>query len=99
MQNKPVRSGYKMWILAASPEYVVNFDPYQGTKNGMSMQASVKTRGLWEGLFLSPLDALPKKTCYRVFMGNFFTFLQLFEFLATSNIRASGTMRENELSD
>lgn len=27
MQNKPVRSGYKMWILAASPEYVVNFDP------------------------------------------------------------------------
>lgn len=88
-----------MWILAASPEYVVNFDPYQGTKNGMSMQASVKIRGLWEALFLSPLDALPKKTCYRVFMGNFFTFLQLFEFFATSNIRASGTMWENELND
>ena len=34
IQNKPVRSGYKMWVLAESNRYIINFDPYQGAKNG-----------------------------------------------------------------
>ena len=31
-KNKPVRVGYKMWVLAESFGYIVQFDPYQGTK-------------------------------------------------------------------
>ena len=34
MQNKPVRVGYKMWVLAEESGYVVGFDPYQGAKTG-----------------------------------------------------------------
>ena len=48
MQNKPVRSGYKMWVLAKSLGYVINFDTYQGAKNGMSMRASEKNWRLGE---------------------------------------------------
>ena len=94
MQNKPVRSGYKMWVLAESLGYVINFDTYQGAKNGMSMRASEKNWRLGETVVLSLLDALPKETCYRVFMVNFFTSIWLLEFLATNSIRASETMRE-----
>ena len=28
--GKPIRMGYKMWVLASSDGYVVQFDPYQG---------------------------------------------------------------------
>ena len=31
-----------MWILAERLGYVVNFDPYLGAKNGMSMRAIEK---------------------------------------------------------
>ena len=32
IQNKPIRLGYKMWVLAESNGYVVQFEPYQGAK-------------------------------------------------------------------
>ena len=70
MQNKPVRSGYKMWVLAEPLVDVVNFDPYQGAKNGMLSRANEKTWVLGETVVLSLLDALPKQTCYIVFMEN-----------------------------
>ena len=83
-----------MWVLAESLGYVINFDTYQGAKNGMSMRASEKNWRLGETVVLSLLHALPKETCYRVFMVNFFTSIWLLEFLATNSIRASETMRE-----
>ena len=64
MQNKPVRSRYKMWLLAESLGYVVNFEPYQRAKNGMSTRASERTWGLWKTVILSLFDALPKKKHY-----------------------------------
>ena len=32
--NKPVRIGYKMWVLAETLGYVIQFDTYQGAKFG-----------------------------------------------------------------
>ena len=34
-QNKPKRSGFKMWVLAETLGYVVNFDPYQNVSKCM----------------------------------------------------------------
>ena len=34
IQNKPVRVGYKMWVLSESSGYVAQFHPYQGAKFG-----------------------------------------------------------------
>ena len=39
IQNKSVRVGYKMWVLAERSGYIVYFDPYQGAKNGKSCKA------------------------------------------------------------
>jgi len=99
MQNKPVRSGYKMWVLAEPLGYVVNFDPYQGAKSRGSVRANENNWGLGETVVLSLMDVLPSDTCYRVFMDNFFTSFRLLQFLAKNNIRASGTVRENRLGD
>ena len=53
-----------MWLLAESLGYVVNFEPYQRAKNGMSTRASERTWGLWKTVILSLFDALPKKKHY-----------------------------------
>ena len=38
--GKPIRMRYKMWILAESNGYVVQFDPYQGAKDKNSSRKS-----------------------------------------------------------
>ena len=43
IQNKAVRSGYKMWVLAEPLGYVVNFNPYQGSKSSGPTRTSDKT--------------------------------------------------------
>ena len=34
IQNKPVRVEYKQWVLAETSGYFIQFDLYQGVKNG-----------------------------------------------------------------
>ena len=34
---KPVRMGYKMWVLAEENGDVIQFDPYQNAKNGKKL--------------------------------------------------------------
>ena len=53
----------KMWVLAESNGYLINFDPYQGAKNGKSARANDKTWGLGEIVVLSLLDVLPENVC------------------------------------
>ena len=97
MQNKPVRVGYKMWVLAEESGYVVGFDPYQGAKTGGPQRSTSKTWGLGERVVLELVEKLPKGA-YHVFMDNFFTSVRLFRFLDRNNIRASGTLRQNRIS-
>ena len=70
MQNKPVRVGYKMWVLAEESGYVVGFDPYQGAKIGGPQRSTPKTWGLGERVVLELVEKLPKGS-YHVFMDNF----------------------------
>jgi len=38
--GKPIRMGYKMWVLATSDGYVVQFDPYTGAKKSGGTRSS-----------------------------------------------------------
>ena len=58
--------------MGESSGYVVNFDPYQGAKNGKSVKASDNAWGLGEVVVLSLLDILPENISYRVFTDNFY---------------------------
>ena len=97
MQNKPVRVGYKMWVLAEESGYVVGFDPYQGAKIAGPQRSTPKTWGLGECVVLELVEKLPKGS-YHVFMDNFFTSVRLLTFLDRNNIKASGTLRQNRIS-
>ena len=98
INNKPIRVGYKMWVLAEDSGYVVQFDPYQGAKSTGPQGKTSFTWGLGEKVVLDLLDVLPRGPCYHVFMDNFFTSMRLLKFLTHNNIKASGTLRSNRLS-
>ena len=82
IQNKPVISGFKMWVLAEPLGYVVNFHTYQGAKNGHPTRATDITWALGESVVLSLLDIMPQNTCYIFFMDVFSKFwLQIILYL------------------
>ena len=45
--GKPVRMGYKMWVLTQSNGYVLQFDPYQGAKEKKSDSKISNILGSW----------------------------------------------------
>ena len=97
MQNKPVRVGYKLWVLAESSGYVIQFDPYCGAKAGNSCHASPTSWGLAEKVVLSLCEALPNDKAQHLYMDNYFTSFRLLDYLAGHNIKATGTIRANKI--
>ena len=58
--GKPVRMGYKVWVLASSDGYVVQFEPYQGPRSlAASTRSSGTSWGLGENVVLDLLEELP----------------------------------------
>ena len=96
--NKPVRLGYKMWVLVESNGYLINFDLYQGAKGRTSTQVSPTTWGLGEKVVLLFLEVLPKRISYNVFFDNYFTSFRLLKHLQINGIRATGTLNKGKLN-
>ena len=96
IKNKPIRLGYKLWVLAESTGYVIHFDPYQGAKGGRSTKASPTSWGLGERTVLSLLDVLPQNMSYDVFFDNFFTSFRLLKHLYNNGIKGTGTVNKQK---
>ena len=99
IQNKPVRVGYKMWVMAETSGYVIDFDVYQGAKNGASAKSSSTSWGLGEKVVLRACETLPQDHTQHIFMDNFFTSFRLLKHLKNHKIYATGTIRKNKLND
>jgi len=95
--GKPIRMGYKMWVLATSDGYVVQFDPYTGAKRSGGTRSSSTSWGLGEHVVLDLLEELPRGISYHVFIDNFFTSFRLMNHLHDHNIQATGVIRCNKL--
>lgn len=98
MQGKPIRVGYKMWVMSTPEGYVVQFDPYQGTKNGQSMKSTPTTWGLGEHVVLDLISELPEGKPFHIYIDNYFTSIRLFEHLSALGFGAVGTIRSNRIS-
>ena len=98
IQNKPVRVGYKMWVLAEESGYIVQFDPYQGAKSNGPQRSTPRSWGLGEMTVLELVEKMPKDISYHIFVDNFFSSVRLMKFLGDKNIKASGTLRQNRIS-
>ena len=97
--GKPVRMGYKMWVLAQSNGYVLQFDPYQGAKGKNPTRKSTTSWGLGEKVVVELLCPLPREGTYHVFCDNFFSSVRLFCHLRDQNVKITGTIRSNRLKD
>lgn len=94
IRGKPVRFGYKVWVLATSTGELIHCEPYGGSKTklfdyGLGQGPNV-VYGLVEG---AKLVAGTKVAC-----DNLFTSLDLLDNMSKKGIGVVGTMRQNRLS-
>ncbi|XP_008481385.1 piggyBac transposable element-derived protein 3-like [Diaphorina citri] len=95
IRNKPVRFGYKAWVLASKQGYCLSFDIYQGRRDKMADQAN-----LGESVILSFTNTLKReypKMEFSLYFDNFFSSLAVIHKLKEDGFGATGTIRENRL--
>jgi len=91
---KPVRFRSKLWTLATSIGYVIQFEPYAGRKQDSQDKTEI---GLSSSVVLDLLSEMPVSLPYHVAFDNYFTSLKLLEYLSTKGIAATRTVRANRL--
>lgn len=85
MPKKPIKRGYKVWVLADKSGYAYKFDIYTG-KKGDSIE-----KNLGENVVTSLLQGEEDK-CHTVFFDNYFTGVPLMHKLKKLKINACGTV-------
>ncbi|KAF5281922.1 hypothetical protein FQR65_LT14448 [Abscondita terminalis] len=88
IKNKPVRFGFKIWMLCSANGYPYNMDIYCG-------KSEQNTIPLGSRVVTKMLSIISNPSSHVVYFDNFFTSYSLLESLSRKNIRACGTIREN----
>lgn len=95
IRSKPIRFGYKAWVMATKPGYCLQFEIYQGRKN---KEITNECQGLGESVVLNFTDVLQREYSglrFSLYFDNFFTSAKLISTLTQINFGATGTVREN----
>lgn len=98
IRGKPIRFGYKVWMLSTSLGYVVQFEPYQGASG---RQAEYPDLGKGGSIVLDLIAELQEEEgrAYHLTFDNMFTSLKLVDVLTEKNIACTGTIRSNRLEN
>lgn len=91
IRGKPIRFGYKIWVMAGKDGFPYHLKIYTGREEA-STASPLGTR-----VVKHMVDAVQPHTTienHHIFFDNFFTSHQLLEELADNGIRATGTVRE-----
>ena len=92
IRGKPIRFGYKQWVLATPLGYAIYLSPYQGAAAGYD-----KTLGLGHSVVVDLVSQLPPSLPFHVFIDNFFTGMSLLQDLTERGLGATGTVRTNRI--
>jgi len=100
LRMKPIRFGFKAWVLCTPSGYVVCFQLYQGKSECATSEANVKAVGAAGASLLDLMDMLPgdkKLLAYHIFADNFFSSQKLVDFLIEQGNSYTGTIRKDRV--
>jgi len=89
MQNKPIKRGFKIWMLCDQSSYNLKFEIYTG-----KCSSNVVETGLGAKIVLNLMNEFAGKN-HIVYMDNYFSSYNLYEILKQNNIYAVGTVNSN----
>lgn len=92
IRGKPIRFGFKAWVLAQKLGYCVSFDIYQGRDQRKS------EIGLRESVVCDFVELIKTEfpgITFSMYFDNFFTSASLISRLGKLNVGATGTVRDN----
>lgn len=92
IRGKPVRFGYKDWMLCSDSGYCYNFDTYCGASPSLPKNRDLP---LGSAVVLKLLKILETPTSHTLFFDNYFTSHALLQTLRERAFRATGTVRDN----
>ena len=87
IRGKPIRFGYKVWVMAGKDGYPYHLKIYTGRE-----QVENKTRVVQH--MIAAVESHTTIQQHHLFFDNFFTSYQLLKELADNGVRATGTVRE-----
>ena len=92
IKSKPIRFGYKLWVLAGPDRYPYHIPMY----TGKSQEANTQPLGtrVVTGL-LETISTISRPQAHNVFFDKFFTSYDLLRDLHARGFRATGTIRQN----
>nr|CAH7746456.1 unnamed protein product [Callosobruchus chinensis] len=93
IRGKPVRFGYKNWMICSSTGYAYGFDTYCGAK--CTSKSEDSTLPLGSRVVLDLLDIVSVPSDHVVFFDNYFSSYGLLKLLKERGQRATGTVRDN----
>ena len=94
IRAKPIRYGYKLWVLCGNDGYPYNFQIYKGKEqNPQNLPLGTRVIQNMVRIMRSYSDPL----AHELYFDNFFTSYELMRKLASLNVRATGTIRQNRL--
>ena len=91
IRGKPIRFGFKIWVMAGKDGYPYHLQIYTGREQN-ERALPLGTRVVQH--MIAAVDAHTTTQRHHLFFDNFFTSYQLLKELADNGIRATGTVRE-----
>lgn len=104
MKGKPVKFGYKLWMLCSFDGYPFHIIPYQGAQkltdcdsNHNTLETKKEQKPLSHTVVENLLSIVETPAKHKIYMDNFFSSYDLFVSLKAKNCFATGTVRENRM--
>lgn len=100
IRGKPVRFGYKDWMLCSSSGYCYAFDTYCGAKpmrDGKIQDKGKPSMPFGSQVVLDLLQCISEPSDHVLFFDNYFTSYDLLKTLRERGFRATGTVRDNRI--
>ena len=91
IREKPIRFGYKLWVLASSTGLPYHVEIYEGKS------PNAEDIPIGERVVKTALEICDNPVEHNVFFDNFFSSYKLLVDLDAKGFRATGTMRKNRI--